>query len=147
MLQKETISADSDKTKINKSQRYAIIQKFTEYNLMSAEELEKLSAQEKERDFSNADILLMHKVNASQTSDAQKQAVFDSYLVVDHWKQKDLLSSTSKFYNHNDPEQSGKFADQYFDKLEFVHETFHGDYFAVFFNNLNPSFLGREQDL
>jgi len=86
----------------------------------------------------------MHKVNASQTSDENKQAIFDSYLVVDEWKQKDLLSSSSKFYNKNNTEQSGKFADQYFDKLEYVHESFHGDYFKVFFNNLNPSFLGRD---
>lgn len=147
MLKKESVNETSTTTELNKSQRYSIIQKFTASNFISEEQFEELTNKEKSRDFSNADISHMHMLNASKTSDEKKQAVFDSYLVVDHWKQKDLISSSSKFYNHGDIEQSGKFADQYFDKLEFVHDTFHGDYFRVFFNNLNPSFLGREQDL
>jgi len=38
MLKNETINSESNAVEINKTQRYSIIQKFTEYNLVSAEE-------------------------------------------------------------------------------------------------------------
>lgn len=40
-------------------------------------------------------------------------------------------------------EDCEKFADQFFDKVEFVEEHFHRDYFSAWFDYLNPSTLKR----
>ena len=39
------------------------------------------------------------------------------------------------------------FGNLWFEKIEFVENNKHRDYFDVFFTQLSPAFLGRQQDL
>ena len=67
--------------------------------------------------------------------------------VEDKFKQRDFMASSSAFYNTGDLMQCMYFANLWFEKIEFVEDNKHRDYFEVFFQQLSPSFLGNQQDL
>lgn len=76
-----------------------------------------------------------------------KQAIWDSYLVQDQWKQKDFIASSSCLFNVHQREDCERFAELWFLKVEYVEEHYHRDFFKVWFDNLSPYFLGRQKDL
>ena len=73
--------------------------------------------------------------------------MWDSYLVQGQWKQAHFDSSVSFLLNTNEREECEHFADQFFDKVEFVEQNFHRDFFESWFSSLCPSFLRRPGDL
>lgn len=51
----------------------------------------------------------------------------------DKFKQRDFMASASAFYNSSDTMQCQYFANLWFEKIEFVENNKHRDYFDVFF--------------
>lgn len=64
--------------------------------------------------------------------------------MVDQWKQSDFNASSGCFYNVHMKEDCDHFAEQWFEKIEFVEQNFHRDFFESWFGNLSPYFLARQ---
>lgn len=140
---KETLSEESKEQIVNKIQRYACLRRL----LKSNQDVDELIKAEFAREYSAIDDQEKLKIDASSLDTAKKQKLWDSYLEREQWKQQAFMASSAHLLNKGDRKQCELFADQFFEKVEHVEDSFHRDYFLNFFNNLNPSFLGREEDL
>ena len=60
---------------------------------------------------------------------------------------KELEASSKNFYNFENLAQSQRFADYFFNTVEYVFETHNRDYAEKFFTHLSPTFLRRDSDL
>lgn len=137
------LTFESQTFKLNKNQRYACIQKLAQWGY----EYEAILNDEYAKDFSDVDINAKIRVEASINSQASKQAIWDSYLIADKWKQSHFEHSSAFFNNVFDEEVGIHFAEQFFAQVENVESNFHRDYFRAWFLNLVPIFLKREADL
>ena len=128
--------------KANKTQRYACMRRLRKSAKYDAE-LPALLEAEKQRDYSGDDDLLQIRHQACVLDTAEKQKLFDSYLIEGKWNMYEFDASVSHFYDRGNKEQCEQFAEQWLSKIEFVEANFHRDYFQSFFEALCPTFLRR----
>ena len=111
MVKNDTMTSNSSVT-VNKTQRYMCMRRLLKSGKYD-NELPALLEAEGKRDYSNDDDLEQLSHQACVVDTAEKQKLFDSYLVKDKWSQYELESSIYHFYHRNDRKQCELFADQW----------------------------------
>ena len=87
--------------KANKTQRYMCMRRLFKSGKYD-QEMPALLEAEKNRDYSNDDDLEQLGYQACVLDTAEKQKLFDSYLIKDKWNMYEFDASISRFYNRND---------------------------------------------
>jgi len=133
------MTKDDKQVELNKEQRYLCIKMLAKWG----QDYEDLLDSEFAREFSADDELAKLRVSAAKLTRANKQELWDSYLVKDQWKQSDFIQSAYNLLNRHQREDCEHFAELFFRDVERVEQEFHRDYFRDWFDSLCPDYLKR----
>lgn len=147
---------------LEKPQRYQLLKLLFRSNTYSHTFKEQILSQEKDINFSDFDLLEGLGCQASSHEDQIKIDIFLSYTGLASlpkdgkfersnmpllYNVKQIEASSKHFYNMENLKQTERFADYFFETVEYVFKNHTRDYASNFFAYLSPTFLRREKDL
>lgn len=98
-------------------------------------------------DYSDVDEHNKIKCLACLPDPENKATLWDQYIKKKDMTQEQFSYSSMCFYNKSDKEQCMEFAAKYLESIDMVKTSQHRDYAGIFFRNLSPSFLGKQEHL
>jgi hypothetical protein len=130
-----------------KSQRYTILKQVFRMEKISRQEKDALLAKEMKIDYSDVDENQKIACMACLPEADSKAELWQKYLTQDAMSQENFSYSSAFFINSSDKEMCNKYADLFLSNMEEVKKTRHRDFAQIFFNNLSPAFLGKQEHL
>lgn len=133
---------------LNKQQRYAILRKIFADSSIEYDDKEQYLKNEMEQEYSvSVDELNKIRCQACLPNNEWKAYLWDNYVNNDEFYQEEFYYSSLSFYNKADKAQCMRYADRYFEMLNFVNQKYDADYFEIFFTSLSPAFMGEKAHL
>lgn len=130
-----------------KSQRYGILRSIFKDADIPQSEKDSLLAKEMKMDSSDVDELQKIRCQACLPTDENKAELWEAYIKKEKFSNQQFQYSSASFRNRSNKAQFMKYADLFFEKIDFVKTTYHRDYAEVFFQNLSPAAEGEPAHL
>jgi len=141
------LTCQQDPHMLTKAQRYMVLRIIFRGNDHAYEEKMALLEAEMKTDYSDVDEQQKQRCMACLPEEANKSKLWDLYITNKELSQDMFDFSSGFFFDKSQEAHCEQYSQQFFEQVEMVFGTYHRDYSKIFFHNLSPTFMGKQEHL